>query len=231
MMKLLQAVVIAVAFLFGSSGHAASSVVNAVLDHPHVFPGPSDRRPTYYTQFLTPGFEFNPGDTLDITLTFPSGAPLKLTFLPSEVLFTIFGGGGFTSTIYQMTATLRFINPIGAVHSTTGPRTGVFDRNPAINFTEVRKRDDGSLSFTGLHVVARLDSALLPDGSTAPPGTFSAFQVSFVSDVPETATWAMMIGGFGMLGAAARRRRSCFQTNVGKPLKGQRFVVASHELA
>jgi hypothetical protein len=31
--------------------------------------------------------------------------------------------------------------------------------------------------------------------------------VLVTAPVPEPATWAMMIGGFGLLGAAARRRR------------------------
>jgi hypothetical protein len=31
--------------------------------------------------------------------------------------------------------------------------------------------------------------------------------VGFAPRVPEPATWAMMIGGFGLLGAAARRSR------------------------
>jgi hypothetical protein len=29
--------------------------------------------------------------------------------------------------------------------------------------------------------------------------------------VPEPATWAMMLGGFGLLGGAVRRRRTSFQ--------------------
>lgn len=42
-------------------------------------------------------------------------------------------------------------------------------------------------------------SALSTDGSVVPPPT---------SGVPEPAAWAMMISGFGLVGAAARRRRS-----------------------
>jgi hypothetical protein len=42
-------------------------------------------------------------------------------------------------------------------------------------------------------------SALSTDGSVVPPPT---------PGVPEPAAWAMMISGFGLVGAAARRRRS-----------------------
>jgi hypothetical protein len=38
------------------------------------------------------------------------------------------------------------------------------------------------------------------------------FQISSVSAVPEPATWAMMIGGFGLAGVAIRRRRSILAT-------------------
>ena len=35
---------------------------------------------------------------------------------------------------------------------------------------------------------------------------FALFSLSSAANVPEPATWAMMVGGFGMLGVAARRR-------------------------
>ncbi len=38
-------------------------------------------------------------------------------------------------------------------------------------------------------------------------GGLGLFTVSYANSVPEPATWAMMIGGFGMIGGALRRRR------------------------
>jgi hypothetical protein len=38
------------------------------------------------------------------------------------------------------------------------------------------------------------------------PSAFFTLTISDVAAVPEPASWAMMIGGFGLLGAAARRR-------------------------
>lgn len=194
------------ALCVGAQAQATTTVVNAVLDRPHVFPGPSDRSPTYYTQFLNPSFAFEAGDTLDVTLTFPGGAPLNLGFLPADVTFTVFGGGGYAGSIYQTTGTLNFINPTGDVKPLTGPQTGVFDRNPAIVFTGVRQHQRGPLAFDGLHFVVHLDSVLHP-AEPAPELRFSAFQVSFTNDVPEPATWMMLIVGFASVGTAFRRRR------------------------
>jgi hypothetical protein len=194
--------------LGGTVAHAATTVINAVLDRPYSFPGPSDRRPRFYTQYLTPVFAFNPGDTLDVTLTFPGGAPLNLGFLPASVTFIVFGANGFPGTIYQSTATLGFINPIGDVNLVTGPQTGVSQRDIALDFTGVRRRQRGPLSFDGIHVLIRLDSAVLPDGpNPVPPPMTSGFLVAFTNDVPEPATWTMLIAGFGLTGAMARRRR------------------------
>jgi hypothetical protein len=45
--------------------------------------------------------------------------------------------------------------------------------------------------------------------STSPAGTWAANAGSVtVSDVPEPASWALMIGGFGLVGATLRRRRT-----------------------
>jgi hypothetical protein len=54
-----------------------------------------------------------------------------------------------------------------------------------------------------LKIVARF-TGLSGDAGRAAMPTFSA---SNVGNVPEPATWAMLIAGFGLVGAAARRRR------------------------
>jgi opacity protein-like surface antigen len=42
---------------------------------------------------------------------------------------------------------------------------------------------------------------------TGTPGTLGFDDLRFTTGVPEPATWALMIGGFGLAGAALRRRR------------------------
>jgi hypothetical protein len=49
---------------------------------------------------------------------------------------------------------------------------------------------------------------VLPGGpNPVPPPMTNGFLVAFTNDVPEAATWTMLIAGFGLTGAMARRRR------------------------
>lgn len=62
---------------------------------------------------------------------------------------------------------------------------------------------DLSSSEADLKVVARFTGLSGEAGRAALPG----LSAGNVGNVPEPATWAMMIAGFGLVGAAARRRR------------------------
>lgn len=205
MIKYLVTLALAAALFGSAAAQATTTVINAVLDG-HTLP--SANNPNYHTPYLM-RFAFNPGDTLDVTLTFPGSAPLNLGFLPASVRFLVSDGSGPTGTVYQSTATLQFINAIGDVYPSTGPQTGVFDRNPAVVFTDVRRHQRGPLTFDGVHVLIQLDSAVLPYGPPGPlpPQTFGAFSLSFINDVPEPAAWAMLITGFALTGTMARRLR------------------------
>ncbi len=84
-----------------------------------------------------------------------------------------------------------------------------------------------AISFNGASLSALVNAALLPSTGFAAadytynlwprsPGAGNAFISDFAPDnanaqvtaVPEPATWALMIGGFGAVGCLARRRRS-----------------------
>ena len=87
----------------------------------------------------------------------------------------------------------------------------------------VSYRIDGT-AYTGLAQEVSLGAPLLVigDGSGSSPSgvgsmkisgvqfdnAYSANQLSSIAAVPEPATWAMMLGGFGLAGASLRRRRS-----------------------
>lgn len=122
-------------------------------------------------------------------------------------------------------------NLVATTELTSGdPVTPGFDDNPGIVnlvFTYVGPdfRDEGgpfgpfnfnglgaSSTFSGRGVDAffTLTTKNNPDGAPGGTGTkvFTLGQVTVPNAIPEPASWAMMLGGFGLLGAAVRRRNS-----------------------
>jgi hypothetical protein len=49
---------------------------------------------------------------------------------------------------------------------------------------------------------------LFGNGVIVNPGSLAIFTLEYESVIPEPATWALMIVGFGMVGVAARRRKA-----------------------
>ncbi len=74
--------------------------------------------------------------------------------------------------------------------------------------SDANTRPDGSLFFFGVIADAPISSVTF-SGSAGSDGVgYDDFIVgSLAGAVPEPATWAMMIGGVGMIGGALRRRR------------------------
>ena len=94
-------------------------------------------------------------------------------------------------------ANLVFTYTGPAFRTTTGPLA-------PFNFAPIGARS--TFSQTAVDAFFTLTTKNNPASERNQP-VFTLGQVSVpVSAVPEPATWAMMIGGFGMLGAAARRR-------------------------
>ncbi len=97
--------------------------------------------------------------------------------------------GSYIDTVADIT----FYNGASALFTTTTAVGGV---NTAFSFFGI----DGLGPITGFSI----DTTRTPDGfSSVGPISFAGA----AGAVPEPATWAMMIGGFGMVGGAMRRRR------------------------
>jgi hypothetical protein len=84
-----------------------------------------------------------------------------------------------------------------------GGQTGSTDLTPANNFSLAR-------TFTGSFVASSATSTVTFTNSSFADNTDVALDNVSVSltPVPEIATWAMLIAGFGVIGVAQRRRRS-----------------------
>jgi hypothetical protein len=67
---------------------------------------------------------------------------------------------------------------------------------------------DGVTLFNGLVGPGALsDRVIIGDGTKFANATGNYSALRFSSDVPEPASWAMLVAGFGLVGAAARRRQ------------------------
>jgi len=65
-----------------------------------------------------------------------------------------------------------------------------------------------SLSVSDIPIISGATNTIEVKGFTASRGgTFSGTLTFSADDVPEVATWGMMLAGFGMVGAAMRRQR------------------------
>lgn len=86
----------------------------------------------------------------------------------------------------------------------TDPGAGFFIYfNSGLDLPRLVYSTDLSASDADLKIVARFTGLTGDAGRAALPG----ISVANVGNVPEPAAWAMMITGFGLVGAAARRRR------------------------
>lgn len=82
--------------------------------------------------------------------------------------------------------------------------TVIDDEGVAFNFNDVTLDPSGFIAFQGIDGQwIRNVSFVVDDG-----GTFEEFRQLRLTPIPEPATWAMMLTGFGLIGGAIRRRRS-----------------------
>ena len=137
------------------------------------------------------------------------GSPLSFTFTiaAGEVgSFTVVDGS-FAGDTFKLT---NFGSDIGATSAvaptvySSAPDTGnKFDAaltNPAFSGA-VLTFGEGSYSISG-----RLDQSVTMDGTSPLNATLGAVRLT-VAPIPEPSTYALLLGGLGLVGLLARRRR------------------------
>lgn len=154
-----------------------------------------------------------------LALSSVAAAALTAGAADAAVLQFSFSGPGVTASFLlpeSPTPTRIFPNEFGV-----GPTTGVFNAAP-ITFDDLFFFDaatDGGFAILKPSGDILLAGAQLFTGTTAAPsfvpGTYAlvdydtrepGFSLS-IAVVPEPATWAMMLAGFGLAGTALRRQR------------------------
>ena len=117
---------------------------------------------------------------------------------------------GLNSDIAVEQRYLLFVNGVpsgGNEVSVPLPFTRVSDRAFGANLTLKAAYSQTSGSIRRDYLDERLTSTSFTASSNAQQPIQFTFTISNAA-VPEPATWAMMIGGFGVAGAATRRRRT-----------------------
>ena len=139
----------------------------------------------------------NAGDSVDLAVTFKDGATLVMPEHFRPYLRTNVGLVDPAASAITTNWTLDFTNPSGpSPFPSSGTSVGP---SPSVVVANFGFRLDTAFSFTGFHEVLTL-----ADG---PSVRTRYFQID-VGSVPEPATWAMMIAGFGLAGASVRRARA-----------------------
>jgi hypothetical protein len=152
------------------------------------------------------------GDTFDYTIDFKGSQTLTL-FNPSTLW--AFSYSGLPESDVTGTGTLSFLDSSGNAFLTSSVKTST---EASIHFGQIFNSADfagglpATLTFYGIRYVGTLDSYGDPNVTSrtydSPAFYFGADRNAIAVGVPEPASWALMIAGFGLTGAAMRRRRN-----------------------
>jgi opacity protein-like surface antigen len=136
-----------------------------------------------------------------ITLT----APAADGSLSGAFSDTALSAGSFTDTF-------TFTVPTGVLGSTLDPLTNVDFSSVTLNGQKFNVSSTGAVEFQSLanFAVTGGTQTLVVSGTSGGNGSFAgtlAFAAGAAAAVPEPASWALMLLGFGGLGAVLRQRR------------------------
>lgn len=147
-------------------------------------------------------FNVEQGDTINATITLD-----QLFTVPASVDITTFGfalgGAGFPGGNTGTNGTFDFFNGITLVKSGAGGTTTSTQIASGVAFFPP---DNGAFTFDSFITSFTIDTLSGPASLDYALATYTLFSPS--GAVPEPATWAMMIVGFGGVGAMVRRRRA-----------------------
>jgi len=139
-----------------------------------------------------------------------AGAPPANSLPPGTSYLSVLGGGSATINFGPLVKAFQF--DWGSIDSyntlTINSRQGSFVVVPGGNFPNQANGDQFLPNTNGLFTVTRTGSDRFTSITlTSNQNSFEIDNLA-VSYVPEPATWAMLIAGFGLVGMAARRRRT-----------------------
>ncbi len=205
------------------AAHASTVTLNETLDISQPQNNGSFGGWSHYTTdggaFSPSGsFDLSAGDSVDMTVMVKPGQALTLVNPTTLWLFNYVTVGDASDVI--STGSLELLDSTGAVLFASNEKT---DQEGEAHFGQYFSPSDfaalpSTVTIGGLRYVGTLDSYFQdptnPDQTTVvttrtygdPDFSFSADASSVAGVVPEPASWALMILGFGGAGAALRRR-------------------------
>ena len=155
---------------------------------------------------------FTSGSLTDASPTFHRPIPVGAPFLPTvlsgigtAVHYAAFTFSVATSGSYDFLSTANFYNVLGLYSGPfdpTSPFVNVVDYNIYFGIFP------GQAGFTQSLTAGTNYSAVIAGDENESLGDYDLSIDLVTASIPEPASWALMIGGFGLVGVAARRRRS-----------------------
>jgi PEP-CTERM motif len=211
----------AASLIIAAPAAAATITVDHVLD-------PSLINGSIFQDNLATPFTAASGDTVTFNLTFSGGEPITVEGDMSMWLLSLTNSG---NAVLRTIGTFEFISP--SANMVSGPITFAQENSlvhlgNSIHSTEYRL-DSDPISFSGITQTFLIEGAYdydtdndgIPDTRSTDPREY--YSIALVlgggrlvqSAVPESATWMMMIAGFGVAGMALRYRRRRVSVTFG----------------